>query len=190
MSSIALKFTSLLVRTLSKPIANTIKSQAKQHPRFRTVCISFAQFMHRSDVHLRMKLLGEDNIKVRPLNDVKAIDNGATFLSESFIFSVAGGLILFESYRSRRKELARRESVADDIKALQDEIEWLKTRLEQKNILNGDKYQLPQDVKPLILKQKLEADRASVPISPPYNSTASSSPLDNQASTPSSQAPA
>lgn len=99
-----------------------------------------------------MSLLGEGKVKVRPLNDAKAIDNGATFLSESFIFSVAGGLILFESFRSRKKENARREGVADDIEALQDEIEWLRSKLEEKQILKKGEYKLKKDVEPTILK--------------------------------------
>ncbi|ANB13301.1 OPA3-like protein [Sugiyamaella lignohabitans] len=107
-----------------------------------------------------MRLLGESNIRVRPLNDAKAIDNGATFLSESFIFSIAGGLILFESYRSHRKEVTRRESVADDIQALQDEIEWLKGQLKQNKLLM-EEYHLPKDMKPSILKQLHEKEVAS-----------------------------
>ncbi|CAN6674413.1 hypothetical protein TRVA0_053S00364 [Trichomonascus vanleenenianus] len=166
MSSIALKFTSLLVRTVSKPIANGIKGQAKQHPRFRKACISFAQFLHRTDVKLRMSLLGEKNLRIRPLNDAKAIDMGATFLSESFIFSVAGGLILFESYRSHKKEVARREGVADDIQALQGEIEWLRNKLEEKRILNSSD-RIPEDLTPpQLLAAKPKEEPAVGPVEP------------------------
>uniref|UniRef100_A0A060T3F7 ARAD1C32912p n=1 Tax=Blastobotrys adeninivorans TaxID=409370 RepID=A0A060T3F7_BLAAD len=160
MSSIALKLTSLLIRTVSKPIANGLKAQAKQHATFRKVCIDMAQFLHRTDMRLRMGLLGEKNLRVRPLNDAKAIDSGANFLSETFIFSVAGGLILFESIRSRRKEMQRRETVADDIRTLQDEIEWLRNVLKAKKVIEED-YKLPQDVKPAILS--LKDDGTSAP---------------------------
>lgn len=160
MSSIALKLTSLLIRTVSKPIANGLKAQAKQHATFRKVCIDMAQFLHRTDMRLRMGLLGEKNLRVRPLNDAKAIDSGANFLSETFIFSVAGGLILFESIRSRRKEMQRRENVADDIRTLQDEIEWLRNVLKEKKVIE-ENYKLPQDVKPAILS--LKDDGTSAP---------------------------
>jgi hypothetical protein len=156
-----------------------IKGQAKQHPQFRKACIGFAQFMHRTDVRLRMRIMGEKNIRVRPLNDAKAIDNGAAFLSESFIFSVAGGLILFESIRARRKELARRESVADDITALQDEIEWLKRQLANQDIIK-EEYKLPENVKPTIIlkeetaaaerkqqEQKQQQQKQDKPLDPP-----------------------
>jgi hypothetical protein len=48
---------------------------------------------------------------IRPLSESKAIESGATFISESFLFLVAGGLVLFESFRSRRKTTTRREDV-------------------------------------------------------------------------------
>lgn len=76
-----------------------------------------------------MKLLGENKIKVRPLNDKKAIDSGANFLLETFIFTVAGLLIFYESYRSRRKLAAEKRNVKNDISDLQDDIEEVKSLL-------------------------------------------------------------
>ncbi|KAI5304794.1 hypothetical protein KEM55_009269 [Ascosphaera atra] len=55
--SVALKISSLAIRTLSKPIANSIKAQAREHERFRKLCISFAQGLHRVDMRLRLGLL-------------------------------------------------------------------------------------------------------------------------------------
>ncbi|KAL1998499.1 hypothetical protein VTN02DRAFT_6060 [Thermoascus thermophilus] len=163
--SITLKLSSLLIRTLSKPIANQIKAQAREHERFRRICISFAQALHRIDMRMRLghlrdtaaaekqaaKRAAEAEVKklqptvptvkteaetkaeeaaalkakeaameaakpapvphIRPLSESKAIDSGANFISEAFLFMVAGGLIVFESWRSRRKETSRREDV-------------------------------------------------------------------------------
>lgn len=129
MSGIALKVTSLLVRTVAKPIANGLKAQAKNSEGFRNACIKIAQTVHSTDVRLRMKLLGENKIKVRPLNDKKAIDSGANFLLETFIFTVAGLLIFYELYRSRRKLAAEKLGVKNDISDLQDDIEEVKSLL-------------------------------------------------------------
>lgn len=49
--------------------------------------------------------------RIRPLSESKAIESGANFISETFLFLVAGGLIVYESWRSRRKESTRREGV-------------------------------------------------------------------------------
>ncbi|CAF9935281.1 MAG: hypothetical protein ALECFALPRED_006350 [Alectoria fallacina] len=57
MSSIVIKLGSLVVKTLSKPIANRIKAQAREHERFRRVCVSFAQGIHRWDMRFRLGLL-------------------------------------------------------------------------------------------------------------------------------------
>lgn len=122
MSGIALKFTSLLLRTVAKPIAVTLKAQAKEHEMFRRTCIRVAQTVHSTDIKLRMKLLGENKIKIRPLNDKKAIDSGANFLLELFIFLVAGLLILYESNRLRVKANAEKTTVKNDISELQEDI--------------------------------------------------------------------
>ncbi|CAG8909918.1 unnamed protein product [Penicillium egyptiacum] len=159
--SLTLKLSSLVIRTLSKPIASQIKAQAREHERFRKVCVSMAQALHRFDMRLRLgslrdtaasqrqaaaaaearkhkpssptvrneadtkaaeeaeakaKAAAEEAAKphhyrIRPLSESKAIESGANFISESFLFVVAGGLILFESWRSRNKESTRREGV-------------------------------------------------------------------------------
>ena len=57
---------------------------------------------------------------IRPLSEAKAIDSGANFISETFIFSVGLGLILFENWRSRRKEQTRRNDVADKLAELEE----------------------------------------------------------------------
>jgi hypothetical protein len=58
--------------------------------------------------------------RIRPLTEAKAIDTGATFISETFLFLVAGSLIVFEAWRSRRKENTRREDVADRLVELEE----------------------------------------------------------------------
>jgi len=55
--------------------------------------------------------------KIRPLSEAKAIESGATFISETFLFSVAAGLLLFEAWRSRRKDASRRDDVAERLNA-------------------------------------------------------------------------
>ena len=58
--------------------------------------------------------------RIRPLSEAKAVETGANFISETFLFGVAAGLILFESWRSRRKETSRREDVADRLAELEE----------------------------------------------------------------------
>lgn len=147
MSGIALKLTSLLVRTVAKPVANVIKAQAKEHEFFRQTCIRIAQTAHLTDLRLRMSLLGEKRIKIRPLNDKKAIENGANFMSEFFIFLVAGSLILYETYRSRKKASDEKDQLADDISTLQSEIIFIKEKLESMDV-RFDDWVPPEGIHP------------------------------------------
>lgn len=71
----------------------------------------------RDDVD-KSKILAKP--RIRPLSEAKAIDSGANFISEAFLFLVAGSLIVFESFRSRRKEKDRREDVADRLAQLEE----------------------------------------------------------------------
>lgn len=59
--------------------------------------------------------------KIKPLSETKAIETGANFISETFLFSVAAGLIIFESWRSGRKEKSRRDRVAEQLNDLEEE---------------------------------------------------------------------
>lgn len=58
--------------------------------------------------------------KIRPLSEAKAIDSGATFVSEGFLLLVGISLILLENWRSKRKETSRREDVAERISELEE----------------------------------------------------------------------
>jgi hypothetical protein len=103
--------------------------------------------------------------KIRPLSEAKAIETGANFISETFLFSVAAALILFESWRSRRKASSRREDVKERLDDLEEsdkaarralielEHEVLRLRAKeskssvssQKRILPKELYEIPKE---------------------------------------------
>lgn len=60
--------------------------------------------------------------RIRPLSEAKAIDSGANFISEAFLFCVAGGLIIFETFRSRRKQQTQQRGVEERLKDLEEEV--------------------------------------------------------------------
>lgn len=64
-------------------------------------------------------------VKIRPLSDARAIELGANFFSEAFIFAVAVGLILAENFRSSRKSSQRRDEVSERLEALEAQVERL-----------------------------------------------------------------
>ncbi|WWC68584.1 uncharacterized protein I206_102514 [Kwoniella pini CBS 10737] len=126
----SVKIFSLAVKTLAKPIANTIKAQAAQHDTFKNICIGLAQRMHRTEARMRMGLLNAESGQIKPLNDARAIQNGATTLAETFLFLVGAGLIVGESFRSSRKEEKRRDAVQDRLQELEGEVKRLSGQID------------------------------------------------------------
>lgn len=103
--------------------------------------------------------------KIRPLSEAKAIDSGASFVSEGFLLLVGVGLVVLENWRSKRKETSRREDVADKINELEEndrasrralvELEKEILRLRSKNGNATGQRILPREV------WELEAKEAS-----------------------------
>ncbi|GAA5861646.1 hypothetical protein JCM8547_000693 [Rhodosporidiobolus lusitaniae] len=151
----SLKIASLFLRTLSKPIANKIKQQAKEHEGFKTRTVRMAQWLHRAEMNLRVRLLGESPKHVRPLSEARAIDAGANFLSEGFLFSVAATIILGETYRSRRAESVRRDAIKDALSAHDQELEALRAEVkkerEERREEQGRERELEKVVEEIVL---------------------------------------
>ena len=111
--------------------------------------------------------------RIRPLSEAKAVESGANFISEAFLFSVAGGLILFESWRSRRKENNRRDDVADRLNDLEEsekaarralvelEREVLRIRAKEGKGVSLDRRILPRSVYEVEEREEKEEEETS-----------------------------
>jgi hypothetical protein len=99
----SIKLGLLFLRTLAKPVATQLKTQAAAHPLFKEICIKIAQLTHRVEIKQKVRV-GDKLVpgETRPLNEAKAVEAGANFLGEAILFSVAAGGLLFENWRSRR----------------------------------------------------------------------------------------
>jgi hypothetical protein len=60
----------------------------------------------------------------------RAVQNGATTLAESFLFMVAAGLVIGETWRSNRKEGKRRDDVRERLEGLEENMQSIKELLE------------------------------------------------------------
>lgn len=108
---------------------------------------------------------------IRPLSESKAIESGATFISESFLFIVAGGLIVYESWRSRRKETTRRADVESRLIELEEsektarrglvalEKELLQRKAKDDKSLRSPSRILPRDVWAVEEMEEIEEDQ-------------------------------
>jgi hypothetical protein len=68
------------------------------------------------------------------LTPLRAVQNGATTLAESFLFLVGAGLVLGETYRSSRKEGKRRDEVQDRLEGLEEEVKALRGLLQDGSV--------------------------------------------------------
>lgn len=108
---------------IEKQIAReAAEAQARKHkleaPTVRTEAEQKAYEQETAEEKKRIK--EKTKPRIRPLSEAKAIDTGANFVSESFLFAVGFGLIIFESWRRERKETTRREDVAERIGELEE----------------------------------------------------------------------
>lgn len=69
--------------------------------------------------------------RIRPLSEQKAIETGANFVSETFIFAVGISVIVFEQWRQRRKAQNARDDIREDLEELQVELKTVKKELEE-----------------------------------------------------------
>jgi hypothetical protein len=69
--------------------------------------------------------------RIRPLSEQKAIETGANFVAEAFIFAVAVSVIVFEQWRQRRKAQNARDDLREDLEELQVELKTVKSELEE-----------------------------------------------------------
>lgn len=69
--------------------------------------------------------------RIRPLSEQKAIETGANFVAETFIFAVGIGVIVFEQWRQRRKARNARDDIREDLEDLQNELKSVKAELEE-----------------------------------------------------------
>ncbi|XP_030528849.1 OPA3-like protein [Rhodamnia argentea] len=132
-----LKLGTLVVKTLSKPVASRLKQQAALHPRFREFIVGFAQANHRITTTIQRRIYGHaTDVEIRPLNEQKAVQAAVDLIGELFVFSVAGALVIFEVHRSAKSEARKEEKRREELEAmrqrdesLEKEVELLKQKL-------------------------------------------------------------
>lgn len=79
----------------------------------------------------RKKVESARKPRIRPLSEAKAIETGANFAAETFIFTVGIGVIIFEQWRQRRKAKNQRDDIREDLEELQVELKTVRTELEE-----------------------------------------------------------
>jgi hypothetical protein len=108
-----------------KAAAPTVKTEAQT--------IADEEYLKKYKKEIGDHVKAASKPRIRPLSEAKAIETGANFISESFLFLVAAGLIAFESFRRDRKEKGKDADMQERVEALEkekDELREIVQRLE------------------------------------------------------------
>ncbi|KAJ7377462.1 Optic atrophy 3 protein [Desmophyllum pertusum] len=126
------KLASLAIKQISKPIAFSLKTTARQSDFFRKyVCIWPGQGYHWLETRVKMRLMGlAGPAKVEPLSEQAAVDVGAELLGESLVFGVATVIMYLEYKRGQRKEAMKEQEQNERLFELHDHVKELELLVE------------------------------------------------------------
>lgn len=121
------KLASLAIKQISKPIANSLKTTAKQSDFFKKyVCVWPGQGYHWLETNVKMRIMGLSGPdKVQPLSEQAAIDVGAELLGETLVFGVAATLMYLEYSRGKKKEEMKEQEQNQKLFELQRQVKEL-----------------------------------------------------------------
>lgn len=127
------KLASLFVKTLAKPLSKRIKHEFSRYEFTKQMLVGIGQTSHTLTSRMQIWSAGYRVRSIKPLEEEKALKDGAEFVGESFIFIVSGTLVVLEYNRSaesnRQKEEKRRAEAKAERDALQAKLIALDARL-------------------------------------------------------------
>lgn len=127
------KLGSLFIKTLSKPVAKQLKHQFVKQPITRSALIWVGQTSNSVTKRMTIWSSGYKVRSIAKVDEDTALSLGADLLSETFIFAVSGGIVVYEYNRSsekeKKKEAARLQVIRDDATRLQAKLNSLDKRL-------------------------------------------------------------
>jgi hypothetical protein len=106
-----------------KAATPTVKTEAEM--------IAEEELTEKEKEAIRKKAEERTKPRIRPLSEQKAIEMGANFAAETFIFAVGIGVIVFEQWRQRRKARNARDDIREDLEEMQAELKVVKAELEE-----------------------------------------------------------
>jgi len=117
---LVIKVGGLLIKTLTKPLANQIKSQAARPGWIRNVCLRYGRLHHNIESRAVLRLAGHHAKSIKPVTEDAAVSIGANVFSELFVFTTAGVILVLEIKKKERDDEAakiKKEEVAAKEKA-------------------------------------------------------------------------
>ncbi|XP_053602358.1 putative OPA3-like protein CG13603 [Plodia interpunctella] len=126
------RFATLLARQMSSPIANRLKTYARDHPRFgQAVCARVGRWYRAGELRFKMWTLQLTGPRAPVVvSDREAIDIGTDLLGEIIIFTLGALIVIFEVNRQAMKQEAKKLDKKSRWVAINMSLEELKIELE------------------------------------------------------------
>lgn len=124
------KLSSLLIKTLAKPMAKRVKTTFKQYEFSKALLVSTGQFTNRITTRMTIWSEGYKVRSIKPLEKEAAISAGADFIGEAFIFSVGGSLVVWEYNKSKDKDRVKEEKNVNRERLQEERLVDLHSRME------------------------------------------------------------
>lgn len=124
---LAFKLGTLLIKQITKPVANELKRAAQKDGIVRELCSRYGQLHHRIESRLALRLVGHSSKRIKDVPIDAAIQTGANVLSEVMVFSVAAGLLIVET---KRKDKIDQASKAEKQRKEQEQINEFNRRFD------------------------------------------------------------
>ena len=151
-----LKIGTLLLKTLSKPLANSLKRRAQSNQRFERFCVGLAQVYNNVDSRLKQSILDYKSEPIKPLSEARAVELGANFLSELIIFGVGAATIIMETVRTSQNNKKKKILAEERMQLQEQELSMLKSHVSRMNELVTDMESRIQDLL-LVSKQEQQS---------------------------------
>ena len=88
--------------------------------------------LHRLDTFVRLRLMGmKGKVESKPLSEERAVEMGSEIIGEAFLYSVAAAYIVFEYWRSTRKDKRHEEVQNREISDLHSQTQRLEGQVAQ-----------------------------------------------------------
>jgi optic atrophy 3 protein len=136
------KIFAVFLKEAAKPVAGQLKKYAVDHPVFRRLTMGVGRAYENGTQRIEIAFRGHHVRSLKPVPDAHALTVGADVVSQSFLLSVAIGIVVFEYWRSdkqkrienavKKKEKQERQAAKEvRMKALEDRIAELEKRLHE-----------------------------------------------------------
>ncbi|GCC34778.1 optic atrophy 3 protein homolog [Chiloscyllium punctatum] len=126
------KLLMLGIRQVSRPLANSIKANARRNEFFkRYVCLPPAQAYHWIEMKTKMRIMGFKSGMVQPLSEEVAADLGAELLGEGIVFFIGGACLFAEYMRQSTNSARKEEELNSTLQNLQEQVAQLSLTIEE-----------------------------------------------------------